>query len=472
MKKFLLFIVLCHFSTFWGQTKLSSHFLDLKNPKDKQNIFNAVNPANKNVFIFATDKEKTTLLRYNSALFFADSLIDNQNTFKDKFIAGCDFDQNGNPNAYWASEDFKQITAVNYNFQTKRTLQRSLVIPFLEDVLLHDFTENNTFYLLSFLENQKKLKLYVLKNSAIEEKILDFSGFNFVNERNKPATLKSILEAYPIEKIAPKVFNPLYAAAQKIKLYVENNQMILTFDHNLKETQVFVIDLNSFVINETKFSQTELKAAAQTSNSFLFKDKLFQLKMNKTQMHLAIKALDSGTILKEFAAAENDTINFKNSPLLTQVGKQREKQIATIKKFLRKIDGSDAGISVYQFKKELLLTVGAVRMVTTTGNAILGTTLGIGSAIAGGDALLFNDLFTPNNLESTYFESRLNTQLQPTFSEQEWLAVDKIARFMGDNETLTLENVFKYNNFYILGYYDAKAKQYIMRKFEDGSTNF
>jgi hypothetical protein len=51
---------------------------------------------------------------------------------------------------------------------------------------------------------------------------------------------------------------------------------------------------------------------------------------------------------------------------------------------------------------------------------------------------------------------------------QQPLAQDNINYFLDQNKKASLPNILKYKNYYILGYYDSAAKQYIMRKFTDG----
>ena len=57
-----------------GQTKLVSVGLELKKSSDYHQVLPTVNSLTKEVYVLAGDKEKSTLVKFNSALFFADSL--------------------------------------------------------------------------------------------------------------------------------------------------------------------------------------------------------------------------------------------------------------------------------------------------------------------------------------------------------------------------------------------------------------
>jgi len=67
-----------------------------------------------------------------------------------------------------------------------------------------------------------------------------------------------------------------------------------------------------------------------------------------------------------------------------------------------------------------------------------------------------------------YFESIYDKKLDRTKQDQEPLAIDFISGFQQEHSEVTLPSIMRYKNYYILGYYDAYAKQYAMRKFIDG----
>jgi hypothetical protein len=71
-------------------------------------------------------------------------------------------------------------------------------------------------------------------------------------------------------------------------------------------------------------------------------------------------------------------------------------------------------------------------------------------------------------IETVYFESILNQNLEFIHQAQEPFAVDNISYFLDRNRKIALQNILTLPNFSILGYYDSAAKQYVMRKFTDG----
>src|SRR6187402_871600 len=150
MKKFLfvLFGFYC-FSAF-SQTVLSSHYLSLKKPLAKQQFLTAVNSSNQQVFVFAADKEIQTGYRYNSALFYKDS-ITAERPEQDEYatLSGYSFDAAGNPDIYWASDNYKKILAVHYDFETGQVSNLPYAMDFSAEELINSFSENNIFYLIT-----------------------------------------------------------------------------------------------------------------------------------------------------------------------------------------------------------------------------------------------------------------------------------------------------------------------------------
>jgi hypothetical protein len=114
-----------------------------------------------------------------------------------------------------------------------------------------------------------------------------------------------------------------------------------------------------------------------------------------------------------------------------------------------------------------MVVTGAVRNVTPTGDVILGVMLTgatIATGMGSGD---FSGMF-PGNTETSYFESLFDDNFNHKPLPQQRLAADYIGQFIGMNEkSISLETVFRYDYYYVLGYYDAKAKKYVMVRFQD-----
>ncbi len=448
----------------FGQTVLSSYPLELKKSRAYQQIINAENTKTHEVFVFGTDKENVTILKYNSALFLADTLVMSRPNLDYKILLGYSFDDNATPTLYWSSQDLKHILAVQYDLNAKTTVSLVYELPFLQEFILSQFQTDNGFYIISEKSTAQQLVLYIFKNGKKEQKILDFSSFKFQNQKTEALTLHEILDVFPIETLQTNEFTPLFRGTQKTKLYLLKNRILLTFDHNYKETQLFDIDLNSFSIQEKKIQQPITKTLQSLSNSFFNDNKLYQLSVNEQEIVFEIKDYTSGSSINSFQVSKKDTISFKNSPLFAQIDGQKPSEVKNTFKFLQRLLFLNVGLTVYKTQKEILITIGGTREAQSTAfDYSIGLNAAMNGNFAFGSDLLINT--KPVNL---YFESVLDKNLKHSEKEQEPLAVDFISRFLYEHKEVSLQNTFRFKNYYIFGYYDAKAKQYTMRKFTDG----
>lgn len=464
MKNLLIPFLLLIFSSVYSQTKLASHPLKLKKSPDYHQILNAVDSKNQ-VFVFASDKEDFHLLKFNSALFFADSLHLKRPERVYEIMAGYSFGKSREPYVYWTSEDFKKIQATEYNLNNKTVTNITYELTLKDESVISTFTEKNTFYIFTQSETDDFLKLYAFTDGILQERELRFSDYKFTDSRNKPAKFHEILSDYPIEKMDSKAFNPLLYSVSKSKFYVNNNTIRITLDHNSVQTQIFSIDLSTFSINESIITQPILQNSKSQSNSFLSDEKLYQLRLNDTQLVLDIKEIPSGQLIKNFSIFQQDSIRFKNTPFFIQNGNQRPRELKNTQKFLKRISASDIGLSVYETQGNYLLTIGRAKNVPTTGIILVGVGFTVGAAMGG--SVMVDDLFDETT-QTIYFESLLDKKLQHNPNQLEPLAVDYVSEFLASNERIRNHETFFYDNFFILGYYDYANEEYVLRKFQDG----
>ena len=196
MKHVLFFLFLGNTFLAFGQIKLASHPLELKKAKEYHNVITTSDRQNDNVFVFATDKVNTTILKYNSFLFLKDSIVTKRPDIGYKLMAGYSFGADENPTLYWADANFKNIVAVHYDMVLKKTMANYFQLPLQRETVLHAFNENNNFYVLTKKNNTEALVLYVFRDGTKTQYLLDFSGFEFENSKKEPINLSVILNKW------------------------------------------------------------------------------------------------------------------------------------------------------------------------------------------------------------------------------------------------------------------------------------
>ncbi|WP_264535547.1 hypothetical protein [Flavobacterium sp. N1736] len=449
MKKLLFLSLFICKSVLFGQTVLASFPLDLKKTDEYNQILNVENTQTHDVFVFAATNENINILKYNNALFLNDQYLFPKTNLENRSLIGYSFGEDQNPNLYWASEDFKDIIVAKYYLETKTVKLLKFNFPFSTQYIVNFFQENNAFYILSKHKTDQTLIFYIFKNGKAEEKEFNFSSFVFQNKNTQFVTFNKIIDENPIEKIEIDNFTPLDKSAEKNKAYLIKNHLILTLDHNPKKTQVFDLDIENHTINEKSFAQSAIENINK-SNSFFNDNKLYQISANKYAFAIAIKDYNSGQTLKDIKVLKNDTIKFKTSPLLLQNDGRKPIELKKTSQFLNHLSFLNIGLSAFKNKQNTLVTIGGTPKTEDFYQYYDG------------------DFGLIDHTESVYFESILNNNTDFIKDEQQPLAIDNIYYFLSLQKKAAFQNIFKFKDYYILGYYDFDSKQFIMRKFTDG----
>ncbi len=114
----------------------------------------------------------------------------------------------------------------------------------------------------------------------------------------------------------------------------------------------------------------------------------------------------------------------------------------------------------------MLFTVGGTNEILSSGSLFFGTVATLGGIAVGVE--IPSDFYSNDITQSVFFECRFDSEFKPKQSQFDPLAEDFISGFLQENNSIITYNRIKYKDFYILSYYDSKAKQLILRKFEDG----
>ncbi|MEL1255591.1 hypothetical protein AAEO57_17500 [Flavobacterium sp. DGU38] len=458
MKKLVFVFLFISTSTLFSQTVLTSYALDLKNAELSGQIINAANKVTNDLFAFVADRENVTILKYNQFLFLTDQFTTTRIKQPENEMVGYSFGEDGNPTLYWASEGSKNIILTKYFLDTKTSKSLNFKLPVEEQFVITHFQKNNFFYLLAQEKNEQGLVLYVFKNEACEAKSLDFSTFTFQDKSTKQVTLNQILRKYPIEKIDLDFINPLFVSNQKSKLYVLNDRLILTLDHNFRRTQVFDINLETLAITEKKFPQSADPKTMTTSNSFFSDNKLFQMNVTENELLFDVKDYHSNETLKSIKIDQNDTLYFKKVPFLFQKNESQPKKFKSTKKFLKSLPYMNTGLSVFKNYQNTYITIGGYLNTYQSNNPLF----------LNDGPFFFPESSYSMNTETAYFEGMVNASLDLIQQETQPLAIDNIFYFLNMHKEVAAQNIIKFKDYYILGYYDRITKQYIMRKFTDG----
>ena len=454
-KSFLLYFLFLSFP-FFCQIKLSDVALELKKNRDFHQMVSTVNPKTNDIYVFAADKEKLFGASFNSSVFFRDSLSVKR-PFNFRYLIGASYLENNNPVAYFATEDLSKVIAVEYNFDTRTTPIKDLGLNLKDEVIYTEFSEKGNFYFITKGKNENALQLIKLEGNNLQKKQLDFKSFSFeINSVTKPS-IGNILEEFGITKIEKQGFNSFLDGSQKVKYYVNDNKLIITFNHATAQTSLYEIDLETFSIGQTVIKNSSLLNVKQ-SNSLLFENNVVTISSTNTAVEIQFVKYEDKSIVKNYIIDIAKPSPF-TTPFYSITANGSPTNIKTVKKFIKNISDSDLSISIYNFKGKYIASFGGLQYRGSS-NDLFFELGAMGNLYGGGSG----NYTIQNNMIDVVFNSNFK-QIEQI---QQPLFIDKITQFTFENKNIKYEYYFPFKNFYILSYYDDSAKQIVLRKFTDG----
>jgi hypothetical protein len=311
----------------------------------------------------------------------------------------------------------------------------------------------------------------------------DFSGHDFTTEY--PYTLFNVFkyEDKPVPIIDNESPNPLDLTTQDFKAYIFDDRLVFTLDDLASGTDIITINLKSKTSDFQKWRNANLKENQfYLTNSYISDKNIYQIFANKDEMNITVKELYSKNIIAQFSANREDDIKFKNTPLKQEGGTSlytsgKEKELKNNSEFFRKLWNSNIGISVYK-SNVLQITFGGYREYTQgmasgsfgTSSSTISTPMGNATAASGYSYNpTFNGFNSYTTSRSMYFVGVFNKDtFEHLDGELQKNVFDKIKAYSKEiKSNISTETIFKFNNYYVFGYYDNSVKKYFMRKFED-----
>lgn len=467
MKKIFTLLLLAVVTVVSGQNIIGSQSLELKKSQWYFRSLLAPDSREMQLVAFVADRQKVHALRYNGAVFFTDSLSANRPESRFQDMAGYSYSPR-NASVYWASQDAKEFEVQSFDFGNRAVVQKHFTID-KDDRVLASYSERDRFYVVTLPEGEKDvIRLYSFNGGEPERNDLDFSAFSFATTSGKKTTLRELLKDNGLQKIDERTMTDLATASGIIKLYSMNGTLLLTLDHNSDATQAFII-APDFTITQKIIAQPAFTEKAD-GNSFYHEGKLYQLRVNDDELALSATSLAAGSLIKTYRVTKNDSITFKNSPLISQTGAGNVRELRDTKRFLRRLSGADPAVSVYHTPDDILITAGGVRSVMPAANIIAGVTIGAVAIAAGGDGSAIGVLGDGSELQTLCFESLFDENFEHEPYQQMRLASDYMGEFSARSGTLFGSSMTPFQDYFIMGYYDTKSGQYVMRSFRDDAA--
>ncbi|MFC0603277.1 hypothetical protein [Winogradskyella pulchriflava] len=379
---------------------------------------------------------------------------------------------NGNDYTLFFQNDYgTKFSALTINFSTSgfEFTDKINAIPNTES-LIGSLEYKSHIYILTSLKRSSKLKLYKLINhNEVTEDVFDFSHIKFTSPRGFDITLNQLLDGGYDESKASLIENnepgSLESSSKKNKLFLDGNKLILTNDTYDISTILLSIDLDNKTSDYTEFSKAafDKKDRGSKSNSFVLDDYFFNLYASKEKLDFSIYDIHSKSLIKSITITENDSIAFKNSPIILEGGEfDNYRELERTKQFLRKVSNSNAGLFAYKQNDSYIITIGCSKTVEMSNQFAFVSGFFGGLAFGITTAILTPSYYSYTHTKSTRIECLFDEDFNSIDGTIPENGFDKIKAYVDNNTDIKFKHksVFKIKEKYILGYFEKETGLY------------
>jgi hypothetical protein len=283
-----------------------------------------------------------------------------------------------------------------------------------------------------------------------------------------------------VAKIDEAGLPDIQSVSARNKVYLIHDTLFLTMNRNLANTIVYAFDLYHKTVNYRSIENESVKkvydqysgaykvAGDYVDNSYLLNGKLYFISATEEGLHVSISDFYSGTRLKYFEAQRDDTINFKNTPVL-QEGKalyfNNTKELTKTKQILRKMTSGNAAIAALNDSMGIAITLGSNKEEKQMGLPGYGFTSGSTAIMIGGNGMgSFSRGTWTKAVRFRMLVDSITFQYIP--QDMEPSINDRIDEFSQDLKIPDhAENLLFQDGRYIYIYYDKKKQSLVVQQF-------
>lgn len=382
----------------------------------------------------------------------------------------------------------------SFNFTENKVKETELTLKLSGERLLESFSDKDKFHILT-IDRGSMLRIYSFGTDlnytlrtydASHEQFGDGTYntlFDVLHEGDQSWTS---IKVYRVDTDGP---NSIDVTSKGNKIYFQDNKLYLTTEEMKTHTSILVLGLTDSIYQSIKVPRPGLECNSKIKgNSFLSDDLLWQFTCSKEEMTVRVTKIPGYQIIANYRANRQEEINFSNSPLyqegsISSIGQKKTKVLETTESFLRKTLNGNVGITAYNIRDRVLVTLGSYKEVQqmSSGGAMPGMMLP-GHGISTAPSLDLLTISNPSTFNPTFISYQTYIKIRSTYvkaifepgsiahldGEASELAFDKIREYTRMNiKQQTIETVFRYRDFYILGTYNLKEKKFCLVKFEE-----
>lgn len=385
---------------------------------------------------------------------------------------------------YLTTKNRRKFASSHFSFEKNIVEFNEIDLDLGHEKIIQTAEYNNKFHVLTILPRTAIINMYRFDSETdFTKHSIDFSDHSFLNKKQKIENLYDMMtvnsgmygldRSVDLVKIEKENPTTLEITCSPTKIYQNENFITITFDSNNDITQIVDIDLKNLTGYATSFQKAMVDWAYKdkNSNSFIDKDILYQIVSTKSAFHLRAQNFRTGEFINEFSANENEKIEFKNSSIIQTGGTfNNHRTFDDTSVLLRKMSRGKVGISVQNHGDLKQISYGGVIERSSNGMAMM-PGFGIPIATFGAVTVFFNPTFfayqSYTSTKAIQVDALFNSSFEHQNGPLKENRFDRIEAFEDEyNISPNGRTVFKMNNTYILGNYDAYHKTYTLRSFQ------
>lgn len=382
----------------------------------------------------------------------------------------------------------------SFNLLENKVEEKELPVKLSGERLLESFSEKDKFHILT-IDRGSILRIYSF-GTDLNYKLLTYDASREQFGDGNFNTLYDVLHegdqswtSIRVNRVDTDGPNSIDVTSKGNKIYFQDDKLFLTSEEMKAHTSIIILGLSDSIFQIVKVPRPGLDCNSKIKgNSFLSDDLLWQFSCCKDEMNVKVTRIPAHQILASYHANREGEISFSNSPLyqegsISSIGQNKTRVLETTESFLRKTLNGNVGITAYNIRDTVLVTLGSFKEVQqmSSGGVMPGAgSPGFGVTLAGPQGSITIPISTPYNPTFSSFQTYTNirsTYVKAIFEpgsivhlegEAPVLAFDKIKEYTRMNiKQQTTETVFRYKDFYILGTYNLKEKKLSLVKFEE-----
>ena len=262
-----------------------------------------------------------------------------------------------------------------------------------------------------------------------------------------------------ITKVDEAGLPDLSIVGNRRKLYIKHDSIFLLLNNNDGKTKVFVFDTKANTMSVREMDQgsgQQWTNQNSSENSYLLDGKLYFVSATVDLLYISVSDFYTGKVLKDFTVAREDTISFKNTPIM-QDGSLGLKELTKTRQLLRKMVKAKAVIAALNDSLGISLIIGSNKEMSSGGGGGGGSFMNAAGPPGYTVYVPTGGFSSGSWTKSVRFRMQLDSvSLNHLPGEMESSINDRIDDYTKDiKKPLNGENLFFQNGKYVYIYYDS-----------------